>query len=125
MAFTTIFQLYHSGQCTYLCFPRSLFTNIPHNIPSKPALATFSLNYHRKMMDSGERRLRRKSSLVEHTHVCGVPTESILFCCCCCCCCCCYHALDPFLWLKGVTSIFFFSHSVFKNLPAQSPQKSS
>ena len=33
MPFSTVFQLYHSGQCTYPCFPGILLTRTPHNIP--------------------------------------------------------------------------------------------
>ena len=33
-AFSTVFQLYHGGQCTYTCFPRVLLTSTPHNILS-------------------------------------------------------------------------------------------
>ena len=30
--FSTIFQLFRGGQCTYPCFPGVLLTSIPHNI---------------------------------------------------------------------------------------------
>ena len=33
--FSTVFQLYRGGQCTYPCFPGVLLTSTPHNIPSK------------------------------------------------------------------------------------------
>ena len=36
MPFSTIFQLYHGGQCTYPCFPRVLLTSCLHNMLSKP-----------------------------------------------------------------------------------------
>ena len=42
--FSTVFQLYHGGQCIYRCFPRVLLTSTPHNILSKP-LATVT-HYH-------------------------------------------------------------------------------
>ena len=44
--FSTVFQLYHGGQCTYPCFPEVLFTSTPHNILSKP-LASFPHNHCR------------------------------------------------------------------------------
>ena len=34
--FSTVFQLYHGGQCTYPCLPGVLFTNTAINILSKP-----------------------------------------------------------------------------------------
>ena len=34
--FSTVFQLYCSGQCTYLFFPGVLLTTSPHDILSKP-----------------------------------------------------------------------------------------
>ena len=37
--FSTVFQLHHSGQCTYPCFPGILLTSTPHNILSKPLTA--------------------------------------------------------------------------------------
>ena len=37
--FSTVFQLYCSGQCTYLCFPGILLTSKQHNILSKPLAA--------------------------------------------------------------------------------------
>ena len=52
MPVSTVFQLYHSGQCTYPCFPGVLLTSIPHNILSKP-LATFPITIV-KTTDSGE-----------------------------------------------------------------------
>ena len=42
--FSTLFQLYHGGQCTNPCFPRILLNSTPHNILSKP-LASFP-HYH-------------------------------------------------------------------------------
>ena len=44
--FSTEFQLYRSGQCTYPCFPGVLLTSTPHNILSKP-LAAFQHNHCR------------------------------------------------------------------------------
>ena len=44
--FSTVFQLYRSGQCTYPCFPRVLLTSIPHNILSKP-MTVFPHNHCR------------------------------------------------------------------------------
>ena len=44
--FSTVFQLYHDGQCTYPCFPGGPLTSTPHNIHSKP-LAAFSDNHCR------------------------------------------------------------------------------
>ena len=41
--FLTVFQLYRSGQCTYLGFPGVPLTSTPHNNISKP-LAAFPLN---------------------------------------------------------------------------------
>ena len=49
--FSTVYQLYRYGQCTYPCFPRVLLTSIQHNILSKP-LASFPHNHRR---NSGER----------------------------------------------------------------------
>ena len=37
--FSTVFQLYHGGQCTYPWFPGVLLTSTPHNILSKPLTA--------------------------------------------------------------------------------------
>ena len=56
-AFTTVFKLYHSGQCTYPCFPGVLLTNAPHNILSKP-LAAFPLNH---CQNNGQWRERNES----------------------------------------------------------------
>ena len=44
--FSTVFQLYRGGQCTYPCFPGVLLTSTPHNILSKPQ-AAFPLNHCR------------------------------------------------------------------------------
>ena len=51
MPFSTVFQLYCGGQCTYSCFPGVLLTSTPHNIISKP-LAAFPHNHCR---NGGER----------------------------------------------------------------------
>ena len=40
MPFSTVFQLYHGGKCTYPCSHGVLLTSTLHNILSKP-LATF------------------------------------------------------------------------------------
>ena len=50
--FSTLFQLYRGGQCTYACFPRGLLTGTPHSILSKPQ-AAFPHNHSR---DNGQRR---------------------------------------------------------------------
>ena len=42
--FSTVLQLYCSGQCTYPCFPGVLLTNTPYNILSKP-LSAFPNNH--------------------------------------------------------------------------------
>ena len=39
MLFSTVFQLYHGGQCTCLWFPGVLLTSTVHNIISKPRAA--------------------------------------------------------------------------------------
>ena len=44
--FSTVFQLYQGGQCTYPCFLGVLLTSTPHNIHSKPS-AGFLLNHCR------------------------------------------------------------------------------
>ena len=44
MPFSTLFQLYCSGQCTYPYLSRLLLTSTPHNILSKP-LAAFPHNH--------------------------------------------------------------------------------
>ena len=55
MSFSTIFQLYRGGQCTYPCFPGVLLTSAPHDILSKP-LAAFQHNIIIvETTDSGER----------------------------------------------------------------------
>ena len=46
MPFSTVFQLYCGGQCTYPCFPGVVLTSTPHNILSKP-LAAFPHNHCR------------------------------------------------------------------------------
>ena len=46
MPFSTVFQLYCSGQCTYPCLPGVPLTSTPDNILSKP-LATFPHNHCR------------------------------------------------------------------------------
>ena len=51
----TVFQLYHSGQCSYPCFPGGLLTITQLNILSKP-LAAFPHN-HCQTRDSGEREM--------------------------------------------------------------------
>ena len=42
--FSKVFHLFHSGQCTFPCFPWVFLTSTPHNILSKP-LAAFP-HYH-------------------------------------------------------------------------------
>ena len=46
LQFSTLFQLYCGGHCTYPCFclPGVLLTSTPHNILSKP-LASFPHNH--------------------------------------------------------------------------------
>ena len=44
--FSTVFQLYHGGQCNYPCFPGLLLTSSPQNFLSKP-LAAFPYNHCR------------------------------------------------------------------------------
>ena len=34
--FSTVFQLYHGGPCTYPCSSGVILTSTPHNIPSEP-----------------------------------------------------------------------------------------
>ena len=51
--FSTVFQLYFGGQCTYPCFPGVLLTSASHDIPSKP-LAAFPHTIV-KATDSGRR----------------------------------------------------------------------
>ena len=53
MPFSTVFQLYHDGECTYPCLPGVFLTSTPHNILFKP-LAAFPHNDFRTM-NSGER----------------------------------------------------------------------
>ena len=53
MPFSTVFQLYQGGQCTYPCFPGVLLTSTPHNTLFKP-LTAFPHD-HYGTMDSGER----------------------------------------------------------------------
>ena len=53
MPFSTVFQLYLGGQCTYPCFPGVLLTSTPHNIPSKP-LAAFPHTTIVETTDNGE-----------------------------------------------------------------------
>ena len=55
--FSTVFQLYRGGQCTYPCFPGVLVTSIPYNILSKP-LAAFPHNHCR---NNGQQWERNKS----------------------------------------------------------------
>ena len=52
--FSTVFQLYHSGQCTYPCFPGFHLHSIPHNILFK-LLAAFPLLTIVETTDSGDR----------------------------------------------------------------------
>ena len=42
--FSTVFQLYRGGQCTYPCLPGVLLTRTLHYILSK-SLAAFQVNY--------------------------------------------------------------------------------
>ena len=51
--FSTVFQLYRGGQCTYPCFPGVPLTSTLQNILSKP-LADFPQPLSKKK-DSGER----------------------------------------------------------------------
>ena len=60
--FSTVFQLYCGGQCTYSCFPRILLTSTPHNILSKP-LANFPHNHCR---NKGQRREKNESCCNEY-----------------------------------------------------------
>ena len=55
--FSTLFQLYHGGQCTYPCFPVVLLTSTPHNVPSKP-LSAFP---HNHSGNNGQRWERNES----------------------------------------------------------------
>ena len=55
--FSTVFQLYRCGQCSYPCFPGVLLTSTQHNIPSKP-LAAFPHNHYRNI---GQRWQRNES----------------------------------------------------------------
>ena len=51
--FSTVFQLYHGGQCTYPCFSGVLLTITPPNILSKPLAAFQATGCF--PTDSGER----------------------------------------------------------------------
>ena len=51
--FSTVFQLYRGGQCTYPCFPGALLTSTLHNIFSK-TMAAFTHNHCRNNRN-GER----------------------------------------------------------------------
>ena len=51
--FSMLFQLYHTGQCTFPCSPAILFTSDPHNILSMP-LTDFPHEYCRNNDDSNE-----------------------------------------------------------------------
>ena len=55
--FSTVFQIYRGGQCTYPCFPGVLLTSNPHHILPKP-LAAFPHNHCR---NNGQRRERNES----------------------------------------------------------------
>ena len=57
LPFSTVIQLYCSGQYTYPCFPGTFFTNTLHNILSKP-LAAFP---HNHLRDNGQREERNES----------------------------------------------------------------
>ena len=52
--FLTVFQLHHSGQCTYPCFSGVLLTSTPHNILFKP-LAAFPQNHRQNNRQQWER----------------------------------------------------------------------
>ena len=54
MPFSTLFQLYRSGQCTYPCFPEVPLTSTLHNILSKPMAAIQHVTIA-KTMDNCER----------------------------------------------------------------------
>ena len=56
--FSTIFQLYCGGQCTYTSFPGVLLTATPHNILSKP-LSAFP---HRSYRNNGQCLERNESA---------------------------------------------------------------
>ena len=54
--FSSVFQLYHCGQCTYTCFPRGFFlTSTPQNVLPKP-LAAFP---HKHCRNEGQRWQKR------------------------------------------------------------------
>ena len=55
--FSTVYQLYRGGHCTYPCFHIVLLTSTPHNILSKP-LAPFPHNHCR---NNRQRRVRNES----------------------------------------------------------------
>ena len=46
LVFSSLFQFYRGGLCTYQCFHGIILTGTSHNILSKP-LAAFPLNHHR------------------------------------------------------------------------------
>ena len=55
--FSTVFQIYRGGECTYPCFPRVLLSSTPQNILSEP-LAAFPHNHCR---NNGQRWERNES----------------------------------------------------------------
>ena len=55
--FSTVFQIYRGGQCTFPCFSGVLLTSIPHYTLSKPQ-AAFPLNHCR---NNGQRLERNES----------------------------------------------------------------
>ena len=61
--FSTVFQLYCGGQCTYPCFPGVLITNAPHSILYKP-LAAFPMDRGKKEM-----KARLQCIVFESIHV--------------------------------------------------------
>ena len=55
MPFSTVFQLYRSGQCTYSCFPGVLLISDLHSILSKPLAVSHTTIV--ETMDSSEREM--------------------------------------------------------------------
>ena len=95
MLSSTVFQLYHSGQCTYPCFSGVLLTSTLHNILSKP-LAAFANN---RCQNNGQQWERNESCIGQFG---DQPATS------------CSQVCNATDWAMGLGNILGKAHNIFE-----------